>query len=228
MFVKPPTPSIAQRRAPQQPRSKERVERILASALAEIEARGVDAATMTGVAERAGVPIGSVYQFFPNKASILAELARRYAEDAGAALTVALGPDAATAPLPALVDRLVDHMGAFHGGYPGYAVLMEAQSRDEEVAAALLGLRRNWIAHAETLVAARAPDLDDDERACVALAATHATDLLKYLPWCVDDRARARLVAETKALLLRYLAPYDRSRGGPPADRPAGGQDGAR
>jgi AcrR family transcriptional regulator len=210
MFVKPEIPPPVARRVPKQVRGKERVERILSAALAELEARGVDAATMTGIAERAGVPIGSVYQFFPSKAAILGELARRYSEQGQAALVAALGADAADVPLPTLVDRLVGHMAGFHQGWPGYAVLMDAQSREPEVAGALLGLRAGWLAAAEALVAARAPHLGADDRELVALMASHAVDALKYLPWCDGEAARQRLLAETKALLLRYLQPYDR------------------
>lgn len=209
MFVKQEVPDPVARRVPKQIRGKERVERILAAAVVELQARGVDGATMTGIAERAGVPIGSVYQFFPSKASVLGELARRYAEQGQEAVVAALGPDAATVPLATLVDRLVEHMATFHQGFPGYAVLMDAQSREPEVAGALLALRSGWLDTAERLVAVRSPGLGPDERSLVALMASHAVDAIKYLPWCVDETARGRLLAEAKTLLLRYLSPYD-------------------
>lgn len=66
---------------PVQQRSKERVERMLAAALAIIELKGSDALKMSEVAERAGVPIGSLYQFFPDKSAIIHTLAERYAQE---------------------------------------------------------------------------------------------------------------------------------------------------
>ena len=60
------------RRAPSQQRSRERVERMLAAASALIAEQGSDAMRMGEVAERAGVSIGSLYQFFPTK-PLLAE-----------------------------------------------------------------------------------------------------------------------------------------------------------
>ena len=66
---------------PVQQRSRERVERMLAAALALIESKGSDALKMSEVAERAGVPIGSLYQFFPDKSAIIHTLAERYAEE---------------------------------------------------------------------------------------------------------------------------------------------------
>src|SRR4051794_17567221 len=73
-----PRRSAAMAKLPTQQRSRERVERMLAAASALIAEAGSDAMRMSEVAERAGIPIGSLYQFFPDKGAIIHTLAERY------------------------------------------------------------------------------------------------------------------------------------------------------
>lgn len=68
----------ALRRTPSQKRSRERVEHILACASSLIAEKGNDAMRMSEVAEKAGISIGSLYQYFPDKAAIVRTLAERY------------------------------------------------------------------------------------------------------------------------------------------------------
>ncbi|PSH66295.1 MULTISPECIES: TetR/AcrR family transcriptional regulator [Phyllobacterium] len=68
----------AVRREPIQKRSRERVERILGCASTLIEKSGSDAMRMSDVAEMAGISIGSLYQYFPDKGAIIRTLADRY------------------------------------------------------------------------------------------------------------------------------------------------------
>src|SRR6201999_2226436 len=69
------------RRTPQQERSRRRVEEVLAAADALLAAEGAEALGTTRVAAEAGISIGSLYQWFPNKESILEALALRYVDD---------------------------------------------------------------------------------------------------------------------------------------------------
>lgn len=68
------TPQISSRKRPRQARSSELVAVILEAAAQVLAQQGAARFTTARVAERAGVSIGSLYQYFPNKAAILFRL----------------------------------------------------------------------------------------------------------------------------------------------------------
>ncbi|WP_245598880.1 TetR family transcriptional regulator [Halotalea alkalilenta] len=67
-------PQISSRKQPKQARSTELVAAILQAAVQVLAEEGATRFTTARVAEKAGVSIGSVYQYFPNKAAILFQL----------------------------------------------------------------------------------------------------------------------------------------------------------
>jgi AcrR family transcriptional regulator len=81
------TPRISSRKQPRQARSTALVTAILEAAIQVLAEEGAPRFTTARVAERAGVSVGSVYQYFPNKASILFQLQleewQRTSTDAG-------------------------------------------------------------------------------------------------------------------------------------------------
>lgn len=70
------TPQISSRKQPRQARSAELVATILTAATQVLAKEGAQRFTTARVAEKAGVSIGSLYQYFPNKAAILFRLQR--------------------------------------------------------------------------------------------------------------------------------------------------------
>ncbi|MFE7464299.1 TetR/AcrR family transcriptional regulator [Streptomyces sp. NPDC057499] len=87
-------PGARLRRRPQQARSRARVEAILAAADRILSQEGYEALTMRRIAEEAGTPVGSIYQFFPDKSAVVDALGRRYL-------------DAFKSAIDGLVDRAV-------------------------------------------------------------------------------------------------------------------------
>ncbi len=69
-----PSVRISSRKQPQQARSNDLVAAILEAAVQVLAAEGAQRFTTSRVAERAGVSVGSLYQYFPNKAAILFRL----------------------------------------------------------------------------------------------------------------------------------------------------------
>ena len=85
-------PSAVERRNPVQHRSRERLARILASAEELIAANGSDRLKMAEVAALAGISIGSLYQYFPDKSAIIHALAARYNAESRRCIVEALSP----------------------------------------------------------------------------------------------------------------------------------------
>jgi AcrR family transcriptional regulator len=65
------------RRSPQQARSQNKVELILEAVTRLIEREGIEALTTNAMAERAGISIGTLYQYFDNKEAVLQALMQR-------------------------------------------------------------------------------------------------------------------------------------------------------
>lgn len=70
-------PTTRLRRVPQQARSRDRVERILDTAAEQVVEKGVESVGTRGIADAAGVPVASLYQYFADKDDILLALVER-------------------------------------------------------------------------------------------------------------------------------------------------------
>ena len=68
------SPRISSRKQPKQARSAELVAAILEAAVQVLAKEGAARFTTARVADKAGVSVGSVYQYFPNQAAILFRL----------------------------------------------------------------------------------------------------------------------------------------------------------
>ncbi|MCU0701716.1 MAG: TetR/AcrR family transcriptional regulator, partial [Myxococcaceae bacterium] len=102
---------IRQRKRPVQERAQATVDAVLEATLQVLKRDGYLALTTTRVAERAGVSVGTLYQYFPDKASLVMALKVRYFERLvasvrGAAAKVEGAP--LEVALPALIAGLLD------------------------------------------------------------------------------------------------------------------------
>ncbi|TXN20237.1 TetR/AcrR family transcriptional regulator [Methylobacterium sp. WL30] len=97
------------RKRPQQARSLATVEAIVEAAARILEAVGHGGFSTNAVAERAGVSVGSLYQYFPRKEALVGALIvrekNRLIEDARAAASRPAGTDA----LVAVIEACVGH-----------------------------------------------------------------------------------------------------------------------
>jgi AcrR family transcriptional regulator len=101
------SPPLSPRKSPRQARAVATRDAILGAAAHIIARGGLAAFNTNAVAERAGVSIGSLYQYFPNKDALMVALIQRglgrQLENFGAAIEAT----SASAPLPVVVRTLV-------------------------------------------------------------------------------------------------------------------------
>jgi len=114
------------RRTPHQARAAATVAAILEASAQILEAGGIEAFNTNAVAERAGVSIGTLYQYFKDKNAIVVALAKREMQAALADMGRALGDE--TDPTPgARVRAIVRVMiNAFHGRQRARRAVMQA------------------------------------------------------------------------------------------------------
>jgi AcrR family transcriptional regulator len=110
------------RRVPVQGRSVARVARMLDACAELVDELGYDGLTTTLLAERAGVAIGSVYQFFPDKRAVVQALTMRNLEAYLRLLGVRIAEERSAYWWDA-VDAAIDEYISMHRTTPGFRTL---------------------------------------------------------------------------------------------------------
>jgi len=102
------------------------VQAILEAAAQVFERHGYAGGTTNRIAKRAGVSIGSLYQYFPNKDAILVALVHRHLAEGTAALRPHLGQLSCGAGFDDVLPGIVHALVAMHALAPGlHRVLFE-------------------------------------------------------------------------------------------------------
>jgi AcrR family transcriptional regulator len=105
------------RRRPKQRRARETVEAVLDAVIRILKRDGYRAITTNRIAEVAGVSIGSVYQYFPDKASIFNALHQRHIDQIDRMVQSKL-VEHASSPLEDLMRAMIEAMVDAHATDP--------------------------------------------------------------------------------------------------------------
>ncbi|MBX5008803.1 TetR/AcrR family transcriptional regulator [Rhizobium lentis] len=119
------------RRIPRQQRGRERFEKILAVAAELIEQHGSDGLKMSEIVEEAGLSFGALYQYFPDKTSIIRTLAERFNEEGRRCVEAELAKVADPAGLKAALANIVDEYYAFFRREPVMRDIWHATHTDK-------------------------------------------------------------------------------------------------
>lgn len=217
-----------------QARSRATVDAILEATAHILVREGYDRASTNKVAERAGVSIGSLYQYFPGKEALVAALLERHLGEMDAVLRAAL-PRLAAEPIDRAARSIVRVMVEAHAVDPAlHKVFVEQVPRIGKLER-VEGLEREMTALVRGYLEARRDELvvrDLDLAAFIVVGVveslTHAAVLSR------QDLLGERFVEEVSAVVIRYLtgrapdAPRGRRARAPGSRRAASRRAGAR
>jgi AcrR family transcriptional regulator len=216
----PAKPRHSPRKSPSQKRSQETVDAILAATAHILAKDGFDQATTNRIAARAGVSIGSLYQYFPNKESLVRALNDRHTRGILELLRVRYA-EVREAPMPVAVRSIVSAMVEAHrvdpdlhrvlvAATPAVGALEETRHVEEAAAALLVAFLK-----------ARADELRPLDFELSAFLLVHSVEALTHAavlehPRLLKDEA---FIDETTRMILGYLVGEAGAAAGPRRSR---------
>jgi AcrR family transcriptional regulator len=207
-----PLRGIQPRRLPVQARSRERVERILDAAAQLLTEEGYNAVKTNLIAKRAGVSIGSVYQFFPNRFAIIHALANRYQARIAETMKDLMGPEAPIRPWDEIIPEALDILAdMWRSDWAFFSVWLAIQNTTE--------LREVDQQNREMLIEeilapflTRILPLEDKEQIeTVARVMFETTNLMLDQSMRMTGEQDPLMIDELKFLLHSYLSAHIRS-----------------
>ncbi|MDZ8078672.1 MAG: TetR/AcrR family transcriptional regulator [Nostoc sp. DcaGUA01] len=148
------------RRSPSGERGQRRRNLILDTAADLLAEGGAEAINTNALADRAGISVGSVYQYFSNKETILKALGERYMQQLGSNTVAALQQDVSGLDFAAMVDRVIDPMIAFERKHPGFRHLNAGQEGEGTLVQAAQQVDREILATIYDLLLRVCPDVN--------------------------------------------------------------------
>lgn len=198
-----PMATEGMRRRPTQQRSLERVERIASATASLIDEVGYEATTTTLIAQRAEVPIGTLYQFFPDKRSIVLALSLRNVELLRSEIDAAL-----RAPFDRWQDAVAAGLERFIDLYRSdraFRVVLFGDFLDSQL---IEPGRNNDSVVADQLVAmlvVRFGARDDAELRLAMIMTLTTAEALVRLAFLLDEAGNDAVLDEARAIVPLHL-----------------------
>lgn len=196
----------SRRRTPSQERSTALVRRLLEATAQVLDEVGVEATSTNKIAARAGVAIGSVYQYFPNKAALIDALLDdrlHRLESLTAARMTALHADS----YPQAADAMLRAAIAFYETEPEVTAMLASRTAMPRAGSPDRQLYQRGHEIARTYLQAHADELGIDD---IEVAATVSTRVVgNFAPWIAlsvaGDDERERFIAEVVRMLSQWI-----------------------
>lgn len=197
------------RRQPKQQRGKEKVGKILDAAAAVFDEVGYDAATTHLIAAKAGTAVGSLYQFFPDKAAIFKAMEIRHAERVKGFWSQVDTPTLVKLPLRQMIRVLVESVAELFEQPVSRVVFVQFylsrqifQSIDES-------MTQDAIAFMASILKHRNPVLPEELHDLLAEVCVHSSNAIILAALRNPNvEHRQRLTQQIEDLLVSYLEPH--------------------
>ena len=192
------------RRRPAQARSRERFERILQAARAVLVDVGFESFTVDEVAHRAGVPIGTLYQFFANKYVLICELDRQ--DTATSLAEIERFSRLVPAPQwPDVLDEFIDHLARMWREDPSRRAVWHAIQSTPATRATAADTELQLLEPLSEILRPLATEHSDAQRIELARFLIHTVVSLLHYAISGDPDKFDSVVMELKRMLISYL-----------------------
>jgi AcrR family transcriptional regulator len=197
------------RRQPKQERSKARVEQILEAAALVFDEMGYEAATTHLIAEKAETAIGTLYQFFPDKAALFNALEVRHVERVEAMWAQTDFAAIAQVPLRVMVAGLVNGITELFEN-PVSRVVFVAFFTSRQIFQSIDDrMTQDAIQFMAKILHSRNSDLPDVQRLLLAEVCVHSSNALILVVLRSNEAyRRQQLTEQINNLIVAYLEPY--------------------
>jgi AcrR family transcriptional regulator len=194
------------RRVPQQDRSRKRYDKILDVATRLFSEKGFERTTTNEIAARAGMSIGSLYQYFRNKEAIVTALMDRYMEAASGVTEDIVTREVQNLSVPEAIDELLEPYIHFQTENAAFSRLWLGADLSDQLDETISELTERALARIETLVRARMPGIRKNRARMIALITqAMVKSLLSLLMRSDDPRFRQQAADEVKRILVDYF-----------------------
>ncbi len=202
--------SASTRRQPRQERGKQRVERILVAAAEVFAEVGFAAATIQQIADRAETAVGSIYQFFPDKAEIFRALALTHIQQAQAIDAMFLATDLRRS-LRSIVDDFVELWAVYLEEPIPRCVILQYQLPAIQALLSQAKFQENEarsLQQHSAFYRLRNPQLSEEKSRLLVEVSGSICNHLMLLAIAKPQAQRAGLYAELKDVIYGYLDPH--------------------
>jgi AcrR family transcriptional regulator len=190
---------------PTQARSRARVADILRATGALLGEVGYDGLSTNLIAERADVPVGSIYQFFEGKDDIVAALVEQFQERILKLVGEQLDAASAMRDRRAFIARLVDGIAGIQAEASAFVCVFSGSQSHARFDGLARDLRRTLTRHLDRVFAEAFPRLPKDDRGRMLSAWSDITGAMISSLDRSKPGERGKLLEELKTVLGAYL-----------------------